>query len=148
MCTCAHKGEWEEHGPRKPGVPAPVQLWHWILLEKTWFTQSLCSAYTHHFQRSYGNSFFCYFVSKGLHALSAAFFAEKALVDGNQLLPRKGREMSLILHKACLCTLQHSSGPCLFLSTDGKVGKSGMKSFGYRRWMEQEFHLIAAGAFT
>lgn len=41
MCMCAQKGQSEEHGPSRPGVLASLQLWHQILLEGSWFTQSL-----------------------------------------------------------------------------------------------------------
>lgn len=41
MCMCAQKGQSEEDGPSRPGAPALLQLWHQILLEETWFTQSL-----------------------------------------------------------------------------------------------------------
>lgn len=150
MCMCAHKGGSEEHSLSRPGGPALVQLWHWVFLEQTWFTQSLCSAYIKRHPpfpkvlRKFLPLSLCQLSTS--HCL-CSILSWKGLGRWESACSTKeGREMSLILHKACLCTLQHAPAPCLFLSADGKMGKSNVKAFGHTRW-SRRFHLIAAGAF-
>lgn len=146
---CAHKGESGEHGPSRPEVPALVQLGHRVL-EQTWITQSLCFAYIkwHPLFPKVLLKFLLLSLCQQstLHCLCSILSWKGPSRWESACSTKEGREMSLIQHKACLCTLQHSSAPCLFFSTDGMMGRSNMKSFGHIRW--SRFHLIAAGAFT
>lgn len=104
---CAHKGESGEHGPSRPEVPALVQLWHRVL-EQTWITQSLCFAYIkwHPLFPKVLRKFLLLSLCQQstLHCLCSILSWKGPSRWESACSTKEGREMSLIQHKACLCT--------------------------------------------